>query len=91
LPQAATTRKIQVDNLPDSIPNHMKDALTVRCSIPDAIMYDYDSERGRTHQYILVKVKQCLGLGHSYTLFIFIYCQKIYEYLTSRVHDDPPL
>jgi hypothetical protein len=44
-----------VNHLPDSIPIHIKDALT-RCSIPDAVLYDYDSERD-AHHYILVEVK----------------------------------
>jgi hypothetical protein len=57
LPQAATTRHIQVNHLPDSIPIHIKDALT-RCSIPDAVLYDYDFERD-VHHYILVEVKYC--------------------------------
>jgi hypothetical protein len=57
LPQAATARHIQVNHLPDSIPIHIKDALT-RCSIPDAILYDYDSKRD-AHHYILVEVKYC--------------------------------
>jgi hypothetical protein len=48
-----------VNHLPDSIPIHIKDALT-RCSIPDAVMYDYDSERDAHHYYyILVEVKYC--------------------------------
>jgi transposase len=55
LPQAATTRHIQVNNLPDSIPIHIKDALT-RCSIPDAVLYDYECDRD-AHRYILVEVK----------------------------------
>jgi hypothetical protein len=46
-----------VNHLPDSIPIHIKDALT-RCSIPDAVLYDYDSERDAYH-YILVEVKYC--------------------------------
>jgi hypothetical protein len=46
-----------VNHLPDSIPIHIKDALT-RCSIPDAVLYDYDSERD-AHHYILVEVKYC--------------------------------
>jgi hypothetical protein len=57
LPQAATTRHIQVNHLPDSIPIHIKDALT-RGSIPDAVLYEYDSERD-AHHYILVEVKYC--------------------------------
>jgi hypothetical protein len=57
LPQAATTRNIQLSDLPDSIPIHIKEAIT-RCSIPDAILYDFDFERG-THKYILVEVKYC--------------------------------
>jgi hypothetical protein len=57
LPHASTTRHIQLDDLPDSIPIHVKEALT-RGSIPDAILYEYDFERG-THQYILVEVKYC--------------------------------
>jgi hypothetical protein len=60
LPQAATTRHIvQVNHLPDSLisPIHIKDALT-RCSIPDAVLYDYDCERD-AHHYILVEVKYC--------------------------------
>jgi hypothetical protein len=43
-------------HLPDSIPIHIKDALT-RC-IPDAIMYEYDCKEG-THQYILIEIKYC--------------------------------
>jgi hypothetical protein len=39
---------MQVNHLPDSIPIHIKDALT-RGSIPDAILYDYDSERDAHH------------------------------------------
>jgi hypothetical protein len=46
-----------VNHLPDSIPIHIKDALT-RGSIPDAILYDYDSKRD-AHHYILVEVKYC--------------------------------
>jgi hypothetical protein len=46
-----------VNHLPDSIPIHIKDALT-RGSIPDAIPYDYDSKRD-AHHYILVEVKYC--------------------------------
>jgi hypothetical protein len=57
LPQAATTRNIQLSDLPDSIPIHIKEAIT-RCSIPDAILYHFDFERG-THKYILVEVKYC--------------------------------
>ena len=57
LPQAATTRHIQVNHLPDSIPIPIKDALT-RGSIPDAILYDYDSKRD-AHHYILVEAKYC--------------------------------
>jgi hypothetical protein len=36
LPHAATTRNIQVSDLPESIPIHIKEAIT-RCSIPDAM------------------------------------------------------
>jgi hypothetical protein len=46
-----------VNHLPDSIPIHVKDALT-RCSIPDAVLYDYDTKRD-AHHYILVEVKYC--------------------------------
>jgi hypothetical protein len=46
--QAATTRNIHGNNLPDSIPIHIKDALT-RCSIPGAVLYDYDLERDAHH------------------------------------------
>jgi hypothetical protein len=46
-----------VNSLPDSIPIHIKEALT-SCSIPDAVLYDYDSEQD-THHYIFVEVKYC--------------------------------
>jgi hypothetical protein len=46
-----------VNHQPDSIPIHIKDALT-RGNIPDAVLYDYDSERD-AHHYILIEVKYC--------------------------------
>jgi hypothetical protein len=57
LPKAAATRYIPADSLPDSIPTSVKQALT-RCSIPDALMYAYDEDRG-THHYIIVEIKYC--------------------------------
>jgi len=41
LPKAATTRTIHVNDLPDSIPSQVKEAIK-KGSIPDAIMYNYD-------------------------------------------------
>jgi len=57
LPKAATTRNIQAHNLPDSIPAHVKEALT-KCSIPDAFMHNYDEEHD-VHHYIIVEIKYC--------------------------------
>jgi hypothetical protein len=53
------TRRIQVNHLPDNIPIHITEELALtRCTIPDAVLYDYDSERD-AHHYILVEVKYC--------------------------------
>jgi len=57
LPKAATTRTIHVNDLPDSIPNQVKEAIK-KGSIPDAIMYKYEEDQD-THHYIIVEVKYC--------------------------------
>jgi hypothetical protein len=62
LPQAATTRHIQVNHLPaDSIPIHIKDALTSidAASLMRSCIYDYDSERDAHHYILVLEVKYC--------------------------------